>query len=323
MAKSFTGTSSTIQAGRVVAPTAPVVPNSLVAAARATGAYKIWSLDSDGHYHKLEWLTDAQGHRTVPKYPPDPSDKDAVDISFNLIDSTEAPPKDQMDLQDEIGQVLEAVRKLYLHDNGTQKPPFRLFYVRLFRLAQLGLEGNAVPDVARAALDRVTDDLLRAEGPRVKNMHLKILAKAAAKLGAIALTAYFVLRLAALGEWFTHFQVDPIVTSSFMVVWVGCFIGVWLSYAIRKSVLKLRDLTVGEDDFLEPVTRLVFAGLLANVIALLLLFGVVKIAIGPLSLNAFATNPSIALLLGIFLGVNELLLPSAVAKRSRELIDKL
>ena len=180
-----------------------------------------------------------------------------------------------------------------------------------------------MPDVARAALERVTDDLIRTEGPRVKNLHLRALALAGAKLGVAALLAYAILSLGSLGEVLGKLDIDRDVTRSFMMVWIGCFVGVWLSYALRKSVLKLRDLIVAEDDFLEPFTRMIFAGLLSNIIASLLFFDVVKIAIGPLSLNAFATNSAIALLLGIVLGINELLLPTAVSDKTRDLLDKI
>lgn len=276
----------------------------------AAGAYKVWPADSDGKLLPIDM-------------PADPGAHDAVDLYFGVLDQVEAPPKEQMDLQDSIGQVLDTVRKLYLRDNGEQAAPFRLFYVRLFRLAQLGLEGNAVPEAAKAALDRLTDDLLRAEGPRVKNLHLKILAKAAAWLAVVALLAYGVMSFKDLDPVLLTLGINRLVARCFAVLWAGCFIGVWLSYAIRKSTLKLRDLTVAEDDFLEPVTRLVFAGLLANLIALLLLFRVVEIKIGSVALHEFHGNPTVALLLGMLLGVNELLLSNTVTARTRELVDKI
>lgn len=274
------------------------------------GAYRIWPVDRDG---KLTDLTQ----------PADPAAHEAVDIYFGLLDSTIAPPKDQMDLQDTIGQVLDTVRKLYLRENGEQAAAFRLFYIRLFRAAQLGLEGNAVPDVAKAVLDRLTDDLIRTEGPRVKNLHLKILAISAAKLSAATILLYAVLSFAAMKETLVLLDIDGLVARCFLMLWTGCFIGVWMSYAIRKSALKLRDLTVAEDDFLEPFTRLVFAALLTNFVGLLLLFKVVEVKIGAISLQSFSGQPTVALLLGMVLGVNELLLPATVGTKTRELVDKI
>lgn len=304
-------------------PTPTPAPTPAPAGATLTpGAYRVWPTDSDGECVKLELTKDADG-KPVPKDPPDPNDHNAVDIFFGLVEATTSPPKDQMDLQDTIGQVLETVKTLYLRDNGEQSAKFRLFYVRLFRLAQLGLEGNAMPDVAKAALERVIDDLIRTEGPRVKNLHLKGLAIAGALLAVVPLIIYVALRLGALATTLSQLGVNAKVTASFMMIWVGCFVGVWLSYALRKGVFKLRDLIVSDDDYLWPITRLVFAGLLSNIIGLLLFYDVIKIAIGPLSLNQFANNPSIALLLGIVLGINELLLPSSVTNKTRDLLDKI
>ncbi len=288
------------------------------------GAYGVWPLNRNGDKLKWEWVCDpTTGKKLHLKYDPDPNDHNAVDIFFGVKDSEAAPPKEQMELQDAIGQVLEAIKQLYLHDNGDQSARFRIFYVRLFSLAQLGLEGNAMPEVAAAALERVVDDLIRLEGPRVKNMHLKALGKAAAKLGAGAVAAYLVLRFDGLQNYLAHFKIDGPTASNFMLVWAGCFIGVWLSYAIRKSILKLRDLTVTEEDFLEPTTRLVFAGFLANIVAILLHYGAVKLSIGPLDFNAFSMDPMIAGLLGMVLGVNELLLPTKVGDKTKTLLDKL
>ena len=276
------------------------------------GAYRVLPADRDGNILYDE-ATDAV----------DPGQHAAVDIYFGILPGVDAPPKDQMDLLDTIGQVLTAVQKLYMSSVGELKAPFRLFYVRLFRLAQLGLEGNAMTDVAKATLERVVDDLIQAEGPRVKNYHLKRLARSAAILAAIFTVFFGVLSFAEEGNVFDRLSVNPTVASCFMILWVGTFIGVWLSYAIRKSEFKLRDLTLAEDDFLEPTMRLVFAGLLANVFALLLLLNIVEIKIGPLALDAFSREPTIALLLGIVFGLNELMLPTAIAKRSRDLWEKI
>jgi multisubunit Na+/H+ antiporter MnhE subunit len=266
---------------------------------------------------------DPNAELTYDLAPGDPNDHRATDIFFGVLSETESPPKDQMDLQDAIGQVLATVQRLYLRDNGEQAALFRIYYIRLYRLAQLGLEGVAMPEVSKAALDRVVDDLILAEGPRVKNLHLRSLGKWALWLSVGFSLLYFVVSFAGLEPLLELLRIEQPVARSFMILWIGSFIGVWLSYAIRKTDFKLRDLIVTEDDMLEPGIRLIFAGLLANVIGMVLLVGFVQIKIGSASLDLANDNPTMALLLGMVLGINELLLPKTVATRSRELFDKL
>lgn len=253
----------------------------------------------------------------------DPSKHEAVDLYFAVLSATEAPPKEQMDLLDAIGQVLTTVQKLYVSENGEQKAPFRLFYTRLFRLAQIGLEGNALPDVAQVRLDRVVDDLIRAEGPRAKNGHLKKLAKSAGGLMALFALFYSIISFAPIDGMLSKLNVEAGVAKGFMMLWVGTFAGVWLSYAIRKADFTLHDLTMTESDFLEPTTRLVFAGLLSTVIGLLLLLGAFEVKVGSLSLASFSKAPTVALLMGMVFGINEIMLPTSVAKRAKELFDKI
>ena len=288
------------------------------------GAYKVWPADCDGECVDLEFVLDANGRKSKElAHAPDPTDHKAVEIYFGMLNAATEPPKDQLDLQDAIDQVLQTVRTIYLPENGEQGAKFRLYYVRLFRIAQLGLEGNALPDVAKTALERVVDDLIRSEGPRVKNLHLRSLAIAGSLLTVVPLSIYIGLRLGALAGTLPQLGIDAQVTAAFMMIWIGSFVGVWLSYALRKAVLKLRDLIVSDEDYLWPTTRLVFAGLLSNIIGMMLFYDVIKVAIGPLLLNDFAQNPSIALLLGMVLGINELLLPSTVTNKTRDLLDKL
>lgn len=273
------------------------------------GPYKIATADSNGK--ALD--------------PPDrfnPAAEEAVLIYFGLVGPTPTP--EQADLQDQISQVLTTAKKLYLEDGGNQKEPFRLLYTKLFRLAQIGLEGdNPKPDVARLTLAREIDDLICSEGPRIKNAHLRRLGRWAALMSSIFLVLYVLLSVAEEVAVFPLLGIAPAVARSFMILWVGTFLGVWLSYAIRKAEFQLRDLTVAEADLLEPAIRLVFSGLLANIVALFLLLGMIEVRIGSMELDSFARDPVIALLLGMVLGLNELLLPASIARKSRDAMAKM
>lgn len=273
-------------------------------------AYRVWPADAAGN--RVDYAKGAT---------PNPSAPEAVDIYFGLRASGGPPTKEQNDLQAAIEQVLAAVRALYIK-GGVPEPSFRLFYVRLFRLAQLGLEVNPMPDIAQASLSQVIDDLINAEGARVKNSHLTKLGTRAATLGGVFLILYAAISLAAPSAVFSSLKIDPVVAQSFLLLWTGCCGGVWLSYAIRTSTLTLRDLVVTDDDRLLPITRLVFAGSLTMILGLLLALGFVDARIGGQSLAAFTHEPTKALLLGLFCGVSEHLLPSMIGRRANDLLSK-
>ena len=143
------------------------------------GAYVLWPSDKDGnpigYQSEAEPAVTAEGEargtaetelKVVvaevigPAHPPafaDPSNEAAVDIYFGVrSDLTEAAPKDQVELQDKIQKVLRTIQVLYLLTDTTSertKRQFRSYYVRLFRLGQVGLEGkNVSTDIASAAM---------------------------------------------------------------------------------------------------------------------------------------------------------------------------
>lgn len=285
--------------------TQPVVP--------PVGGYRVWPADANGNLVKAE---------TIDKEPPDPSAREAVDIYFGI--PAGPPPRDQRDLQTAIDDALAVVRTLYLAENGTQLPMFRAYYTRLFLIAQMGLENNAMPEVAKAALDRVAADLIDAEGTRIKNQRLMHLGQRALALSALFLLSYLAIALVAgTSAVFTAIHVDPLTAQCFMMLWVGCLGGVWLSYAIRTTTFTLRDLIATDTDRLLPLTRLIFAGLLTTILGLLLAKGFVNAEVGGKGLTGFAQDPALALLLGLFCGISELLLPTMVGKRVQNWIGKL
>lgn len=284
------------------------------------GSFKIWPADLAG--------------KTVgnPAEPPKPLDEAAVDIYFGVPDTVpQPPPKDQFELQQEIAKVLRTVQLLYGqpigNPNGRCKPPFRSYYARLFRLAQLGLEGDQVsPEIARSALSAVVDNLIEDEASRVKNDHLKLLGKTALALSLPFVLVYLVLGFIPPESWQTRallsVGIERGVLASFMILWIGCFLGVWLSYGIRTSVPTLADLTVTDVDRLLPAIRLLFAGSLTMILGIMFMLGVVRISLGTYSITDFATNPTLAFLVGCLCGISELLLPATVAKRANDFVRK-
>jgi hypothetical protein len=114
----------------------------------------------------------------------------------------------------------------------------------------------------------------------------------------------------------------PVSVLLRIMLWVGCFFGVWLSYGIRTSAFTLTDLTLTDNDRLLPVIRLLFAGNLTMILGIMFILGVVQISLGNYSLTDFSVRPMLAFLVGAFCGISELLLPATVAKRASDFIAK-
>lgn len=263
----------------------------------------------------------------------DPARPEAVDIYFGVRSDVPGPiPKDQVDLQDKVQKVLRTVQVLYRgHDPQSERNrrQFRNYYLRLYRLAQVGLEGESVsPDIAAGALAIATADLIDDEASNVKRKHMCILGEKASTASAGCLAVYVFLRLAS-AYWtpVTHFLtilgIDASLLANFMLLLIGCFVGVWLSYGIRTTTFTLSDLTIMDADRLTPVIRLVFAGILTVILGIIFTIPLVEVTIGQTSVTSIGTYPILAFVVGCFCGISELALPAVVAKRASDFIQNI
>lgn len=286
----------------------------------ALGCFKIWPADKAGNLLGEADKLDAH---------PDPTNEKAQNIYFGVLETAQHPiPTAQLELQQEIDKLLRSVQQIYGGTEERQKQQFRSYYVRLFRLAQVGLEGtNVAPEISKSALAQVATDLIDDEAGRVKNGHLKHLGKTALWLILPFILLYLILRLtpsnSPLDNFLASIGIERLVLANFMMLWVGCFVGVWLSYGIRTTVFTLSDLTLIDSDRLQPIFRLLFAGTLTMLLGMLFMFGMVNVSLGDFSITDFSARPMLAFLVGAFSGVSELLLPSTVAKHASDLINKI
>ncbi len=137
------------------------------------------------------------------------------------------------------------------------------------------------------------------------------------------LVAYVVLRAGsdAFGTTLSdQFSIQPLTASNFMLLWVGVFFGVCLSYAVRTQQFTLSDLTRPSADYFSPRNRLLLAGAFVMLLAYLSMVGLGDIKIGELSLQAIASNPMVALTAGAILGLFEYKLTGVVAGRTGALL---
>jgi len=182
----------------------------------------------------------------------------------------------------------------------------------LLNLARVGLVGeHASPELAARALESLKSDITASEAGRVKNRYMK-------QLGIRALISSAALALvgALLCIWTAT---RPVACIAFVLA--GCMAGVWLSFGARKAVLRFEDLHIPEEDRLEPVIRLVFAGLLTLVIALLFSLKAIVVTMGATSTDQITSDVRLAVLVGMLCGFSEQVLSTRVAKQAGVLLD--
>lgn len=282
------------------------------------GAFRIWTVDDNGN-----WVSTPK--KADEKVAPDPAADAAVEIYFS---PTGHPTDDQSRLYDDVTSVLDVVRRLYL-DMGSRpnKAKFRAYYVRIFRLAQVGLEGtDPSPKQAKGALEALKGSLLDDEGLNVKTRNLSALGETALMLSLPLASVYFVLLVVGHGELerlLASLQISRVAMANVMLLWIGCFVGVCLSYGVRTSTLTLADLVNPGPDRLSPGMRLLFIGALTMFFGMLFMKKIVEVKIGGYSTSDIGTDPAMAFIVGTLFGLGEAVLPGLAGKRAESFFKGL
>lgn len=233
------------------------------------------------------------------------------DIHFQQIDLSddEKIPEEQLKLRDDVDNAKTTIRMLFANEQGK----FEEYFKSLLALAQLGLVGSSAnPDLATRALSSLKQEILIREGGRIKNQYMRELGKVSLVFGLPALLLGVVFDL-----YINNFE----ALRSFLFLWVGCMVGVWLSFGSRKIELKFEELNALEKDRLSPSIRLIFAGLLTIVIGLLISTKAIVFELGGLSTASFFDGIQTPLLIGIFCGISEQALSTKVAQHASDFLD--
>jgi hypothetical protein len=182
---------------------------------------------------------------------------------------------------------------------------------KLEDIARIGLEGPNT-SLAKLALDQTRADFTIEQAGRIKNAYVRRLGVAAALWAALLLLAYGIVHNVgtAAGWWYQH--------EAFLVAATGASIGTWLSFSIRRVGLAFSDLPILEVDLLDPSVRIIFVIGLTLTACLLFWTGVMNIEIGSLKTNApdFMHKGSVAMLIGVFFGISERALATAISGRA-------
>jgi hypothetical protein len=283
-------------------------------------------------------VTDRDGNELPAN---DPGAKEAHGIVFDVhITGSTQPSATEMELYRDLAKVEHALQEIYLRtaatDEAATEARFRPHFVRLFFLAQLALEGDVTgsgterkvggrlsPEAAKAEIAALAADVIDDEAPSIKNTHLRQLAAWAGALALPFLAGYAVLMMWGqktegakwLVDKLTQLHIEAVPAANFMLLWVGCFVGVCLSYAIRTHSFSLTDLTRTDADYLIAPARLLLTGTFVMLLALLGVVGLGDVEIGTLKLSAIAGNATLAFVVGAVLGISEQKLTGTVEKR--------
>jgi len=274
----------------------------------------------------------------------------AVDLEITITEGL-PPPQDkplpaQQSLFAEIASALTVVKTVYetnietyaaraetTNDGRWEREQRRAQlklnkYVRdLKGIAEVGLKDGFV-DMAILALASLKAEFVSMEAPRIKNDYVWNLGRWAAGFALVAL----VISLLSLGTFPQLVFLQP-----FAIAGVGAAIGTWLSFSIRRVTLTFEQLAVPEEDMLRPAFRILVV--LALTVGVMLIFytGVMNIQIGDLNttlLNGTPTKPdattgkvpslpAISLLVGLFCGIAERALSSAVGQRAIDFVTSI
>ena len=199
----------------------------------------------------------------------------------------------------------------------------RADYVRkLFGIARVGLVGPNV-ELANLALERLRDEFVAHEAGRIKNAYVRSLGFAAVFAAALLFGMYAMIEYSVFLT--SRFWADHKV---FLLAAGGSAIGTWLSFSIRRVTLPFDQLAVLEEDLLDPSVRVIFVVLLTIMVCLLFWTGAINLEIGELKTklrNSDGNLPigAIALLIGLFCGIAERALATAISGRAAAFVRTL
>jgi hypothetical protein len=258
----------------------------------------------------------------------DPTLPEARQILFSLNDAgRQPPPPDDVDLADSCERVVHALNHLYPAGDPASEAKFRLNYHDVFGLAGLALEKEHGFDTAtsKKQLDRIKRNIVEDEGPRIKNSNIKVQLHWAAWISFPVFGAFLLFSLLPdngnLG-WLKQLGANRATLANFMLLWVGCCLGVCLSYALRTQELTLEDLVTPDSDFLTPAIRLGLTGTLAMLLVMLSMLDIVDLTIAKSKLSDIAdpNHQMFAFIVGTVCGIAEKLLPTKFMTATKDLV---
>lgn len=191
-------------------------------------------------------------------------------------------------------------------------------------IADVGLTDGFV-DMATLTLASRKAEFVAMEAPRIKNGYVLNLGRWSAAFSLLALVVSWMAAQAG-----NELQWMPAAFGGiypFAIASIGAAIGTWLSFSIRRVGLTFEQLAVPEEDMLHPAFRVLFVLGLTLVVMLIFFTGVMNVEIGALKTTLLNSRngqtEAISLLIGMFCGIAERGLSSAVALRAIDFVSSI
>ncbi|CDZ58106.1 hypothetical protein [Neorhizobium galegae] len=191
---------------------------------------------------------------------------------------------------------------------------YGVYFDKLAGIAIAGI-GQDQTMLGGMALDTLKQEVVTRESGRVKNDYLKRLGVWAGAFGVL----FGALSILGIYEFYPPWFADQ---RGFFTLLCGSMVGAWLSFSIRKVELRFSELSILENDRLDPPLRLLFVAGLTLVVGLIFSTNLASITIGGLSTTFLAASSS-ALLIGIFCGISEQSLATTVGSKANDFMGLL
>jgi hypothetical protein len=190
------------------------------------------------------------------------------------------------------------------------------FMDKLEGIAVIGLELEFTL-LAKPALMELRDEFFVRAAGRIKTIHVNRLAVGAGLTSAALLVVYAIVKFLVWNEQLsaTSWAAEH---GSFLLAACGAAIGTWASFAARQDKFAFDDLVMVEESQLKPMMRILFVMTLTMAACILFWHGAVNLEIGGLKTeaNTFKNSGTVAFLIGLFAGLSERSLTTAITGRA-------
>ncbi len=259
-----------------------------------------------------------------------------VDLSINLLGGLPAPENMPSPEKEELFvRISKTTTTIRLLCDRMKEPPRTLFgkakpvdaravdranrilheYVDKLRgVAIVGLQQSHT-QIAKIALDDIKTEFAVEETMRLKERYVY-------KLGAAS--ALFAIAFMVVYVWVRHSGWPwGVMHAPFLLAGVGAAVGAWVSFSARQVIIPFDELLLADDSTLDPPLRILFVVALTWTACLLFWTGTFNMEIGTLKTSAEALQKagSIALLIGIFCGLSERALATAISGRAASFVQ--
>ncbi len=240
----------------------------------------------------------------------DPSVQQVPAEQLNLL-------KNIYDLQTQINMIskrpqLSMLGRPSLHSTRLLKRRTKQYRKQLFLAAELGLastNANADPGLADSIIALLRNTIVVNEAGRFKNAQVIQLG-----ISCVLLTFFFVI----LGDPVRVIRQNIFELSHALWMLASASLGVWVSFIIRRHRYTIENIVSPDEDLLHPFIRNVFVASMTLFFALLLHKQFIIIQVGQFNPANWPTDLGLAIMLGGFCGLGELLVANRLSDATRQ-----